>query len=227
MSSSDVLAAVSILGTRPGKIIAVGLNYRDHASESDATLPERPLLFAKWTSCLTGPGCPIRIPREIDQVDWEAELAVVIGTEARNVAAADALSYVRGYTCINDVSARRAQAQDGQWSRAKSFDTFGPLGPRLVPASDIPDPQNLRIQSRVNGVAMQDSTTAQMIFSVSRLIEFISHGIMLEPGDVIATGTPAGVGAFRPEPIFLKAGDRVEIEISGIGVLENVVRSED
>jgi 2-keto-4-pentenoate hydratase/2-oxohepta-3-ene-1,7-dioic acid hydratase in catechol pathway len=225
MFSSDVRAAINVLGHRPGKIIAVGLNYRDHASESEAKPPERPLLFAKWTSCLTGPGCPIRIPGGIDQVDWEAELAVIIGAEARDVAAADALSYVRGYTCLNDVSARRAQVEDGQWSRAKSFDTFGPVGPRLVPASEIPDPQALEIRSRVNGELMQNSSTAHMIFPVATLIEYISHGITLEPGDVIATGTPSGVGAFRPDPIFLKPGDHVEVEIPGIGILDNVVEA--
>ncbi|MDT4915193.1 MAG: hypothetical protein QOC66_4321 [Pseudonocardiales bacterium] len=208
---------------RPGKIIAVGLNYRDHAAESAADLPASPILFAKWPSCLIPSGAEIRIPVGIDQVDWEAELGVVIGTRARGVSAGDALSYVRGYTCINDISARRAQVEDGQWTRAKSFDTFGPIGPRLVHPQEIGDPQNLEICSRVNGELMQHSNTANMIFSVARLIEYISHGITLEPGDIIATGTPSGVGAFRTEPIFLKPGDHVEIEIVGIGVLENTV----
>lgn len=223
MSSPEFRAAIDVLGERPGKIIAVGLNYHGHATESKVPEPARPLLFAKWTSCLSGPGCPIRIPPGIDQVDWEAELAVVIGTTAQNVSAADALAYVRGYTCLNDVSARRAQRDDGQWSRAKSFDTFGPVGPRLVPADQVPDPQNLAITTRVNGVVMQDSTTADMIFGVAELIEYISHGITLEPGDLIATGTPSGIGALRAEPIYLKPGDRVEIDIDSIGVLANVV----
>jgi 2-keto-4-pentenoate hydratase/2-oxohepta-3-ene-1,7-dioic acid hydratase in catechol pathway len=224
MSYDDDVAA--LLGGRPGKVVAVGLNYRDHATESAAQAPKAPLLFAKWPSCLVPSGAAIRIPVGIDQVDWEAELAVVIGTRARRVAAADALDYVRGYTCLNDVSARRAQSEDGQWSRAKSFDTFGPIGPRLVPAADIKDPQALDIRARVNGVRLQDSNTASMIFSVAELIEYISRGITLEPGDVIATGTPSGVGAFRPEPIFLKPGDHVEVEIAGIGVLANRVEAD-
>jgi 2,4-didehydro-3-deoxy-L-rhamnonate hydrolase len=221
---SDEIAA--LLGARPGKVIAVGLNYREHASESEAPAPRAPLLFAKWPSCLVPDGTAIRIPSGIDQVDWEAELAVVIGTRARRVPVADALSYVRGYTCLNDVSARRAQTEDGQWTRAKSFDTFGPIGPRLVPASEIGDPQKLDIRCRVNGELMQDSNTAYMIFSVAELIAYVSAGITLEPGDVIATGTPAGVGAFRPDPIFLNPGDLVEVEVAGIGVLSNRVEAE-
>jgi 2,4-diketo-3-deoxy-L-fuconate hydrolase len=208
---------------RPGKIIAVGLNYRDHADEATVAPPKSPILFAKWTSCLVGPDQPIVIPKGIDEVDWEAELAVIIGRTAQNVHVDDALDFVRGYTCMNDVSARRAQRDDGQWTRAKSFDTFGPIGPRVVPAQDIPDPQTLNIRARVNGRTMQDSNTSQMIFSVAHLIAFISAGITLEPGDVITTGTPNGVGAFRPTPIFLQAGDRVDVEIEGIGTLSNPV----
>jgi 2,4-didehydro-3-deoxy-L-rhamnonate hydrolase len=208
---------------RPGKIIAVGLNYRDHASEATVTPPASPILFAKWTTCLIGPDEPIVIPNGIDEVDWEAELAVVIGRTARNVHIDDALDFVRGYTCMNDVSARRAQRDDGQWTRAKSFDTFGPIGPRVVPAREIPDPQSLNIRARVNGQIMQDSNTSEMIFSVAHLIAFISAGITLEPGDVISTGTPNGVGAFRSTPIFLQPGDRVDVEIDGIGTLSNPV----
>jgi 2,4-didehydro-3-deoxy-L-rhamnonate hydrolase len=216
-------ASASLPVDRPGKIIAVGLNYREHAAESDADLPAAPLLFAKWPTCLIPSGAAIRIPAGIDQVDWEAELAVVIGTGGRNIPAADAPAHVRGYTCMNDVSARRAQAEDGQWTRAKSFDTFGPIGPRLVPAAEIGDPQGLRICSRLNGELMQDSSTAQMIFPVAALVEYISRGITLEPGDIIATGTPAGAGAFRPDPVFLSPGDTIEVEIAGIGVLVNPV----
>lgn len=210
---------------RPGKIIAVGLNYRDHVNESAVGEPESPVLFAKWPNCLIGPNVPIIIPPGIDQVDWEAELAVIIGREACNVSIDDALDFVRGYTCMNDVSARRAQLSDGQWSRAKSFDTFGPVGPRLVPAREIPDPQVLDIRTRVNGEVMQDSNTKHMIFSVAELISFISQGITLEPGDLISTGTPDGVGAFRPVPVFLQHGDVVEVEVDGIGTLVNPVRS--
>jgi 2,4-didehydro-3-deoxy-L-rhamnonate hydrolase len=211
---------------RPGKIIAVGLNYKDHASETDADPPKAPILFAKFPTALIGHGAAIQIPDGIDQVDWEAELAVVIGATARSVSVPDALAYVRGYACLNDVSARRAQAEDGQWTRAKSFDTFCPLGPRLVPAEEISDPQVLDIRSRVNGEVMQSGNTRNMIFSVAELIAYISHGITLEPGDIIATGTPSGVGAFRAKPIFLKPGDTVEIEIPEIGILSNPIESE-
>lgn len=210
---------------RPGKIIAVGLNYRDHVSESEVAEPQTPVLFTKWQNCLIGDGESIVIPPGIDQVDWEAELAVVIGRQAWNVSVDDALDFVRGYTCMNDVSARRAQLSEGQWSRAKSFDTFGPVGPRLVSASAIPDPQVLGIKTRVNGELMQDSNTKHMIFSVAELISFISHGITLEPGDLISTGTPDGVGAFRPTPRFLQDGDVVQIEVDGIGILTNPVRN--
>lgn len=209
---------------RPGKIIAVGLNYRDHVNESVVAEPKSPVLFAKWQTCLVGHQAPIVIPPGIDQVDWEAELAVVIGRVARNVTMDDALDFVLGYTCMNDISARRAQISDGQWSRAKSFDTFGPVGPRMVPASEIPDPQVLGIRTRVNGETMQDSNTRHMIFTVADLISFISHGITLEPGDLVSTGTPGGVGAFRSTPIYLKDGDVVEVEIDGIGILSNLVR---
>lgn len=212
--------------TQPGKIIAAGLNYRDHASESDVEAPQFPVLFAKWPSCLVPDGAPIRIPTGVDEVDWEAELAVVIGRTARNVPADEALSYVEGYTCMNDVSARRIQREDGQWSRAKSFDSFGPIGPRLVPAANIPDPQALKITARVNGELMQDSNTQHMIFSVAELIAYASTGTTLSPGDIISTGTPAGVGAFRAVPIFLNHGDVVEIEVDGIGVLTNPVEQE-
>ncbi len=210
---------------RPGKIFAVGLNYRDHVSEAAVAEPESPVLFTKWQNCLIGTNVPIVIPPGIDQVDWEAELAVIMGREARNVGVDDALDFVHGYTCMNDVSARRVQLAEGQWSRAKSFDTFGPVGPRLVPASEIPDPQVLDIRSRVNGEVMQDSNTKHMIFSVADLISFISHGITLEPGDLISTGTPGGVGSARPTPVFLRDGDVVEVEIDGIGSLVNQVRN--
>jgi 2,4-diketo-3-deoxy-L-fuconate hydrolase len=201
----------------------VGLNYRDHAGEATVAPPTSPILFAKWSTCLVAAGEPIVIPRGIDEVDWEAELAVIIGRRASNVSVDDALDFVSGYTCMNDVSARRAQREDGQWTRAKSFDTFGPIGPRVVPAADIPDPQVLSIRARVNGETMQDSNTSEMIFPVAELIAYISAGITLEPGDVITTGTPSGVGAFRPTPIFLQPGDVVDIEIEGIGILSNPV----
>jgi len=208
---------------RPGKIIAVGLNYRDHAAESDSPLPESPILFAKWPNCLVPDGAPVVLPAGVDQADYEAELAVVIGRRAERVREEDALDFVAGYLAMNDVSDRKAQAADGQWCRAKSYDTFGPCGPRLVPASEIPDPQALAITMDLNGVRMQDSTTANMIFGVRQLISFISQRITLEPGDVISTGTPDGVGAFRPEPVFLKPGDVMTVTIDGIGKLTNTV----
>ena len=210
---------------RPGKIIAVGLNYVDHASESAVAPPTTPITFAKYPTCLVGDGDVIVIPRGIEEVDWEAELAVVIGRTAKDVSVDDALDFVAGYTCMNDVSARRVQREDQQWSRAKSFDTFGPVGPRLVPAAEIPDPQALAIRSRVNGESMQDASTADMIFPVAELIARLSAGTTLEPGDIISTGTPSGVGAFRLTPVFLTDGDVVEVEVEGIGVLRNPVRA--
>lgn len=208
----------------PGKLIAVGLNYRDHAAESAVEAPSAPVIFAKWPTCLIAHDDPIVLPPGVAEVDWEAELAVVIGVTARDVAVADALSVVAGYTCLNDVSAREAQRDDGQWVRAKSFDSFGPIGPSVVPAAEIGDPQALRISCRVNGVTEQDASTADMIFPVAELISYISRSTTLTAGDIISTGTPSGVGAFRPEPVFLADGDVVEVEIEGIGVLRNPVR---
>ena len=211
---------------RPGKIVCIGLNYRDHAEEQGAALPERPLLFAKWPNTLIGPGDPIVIPPVTEQVDYEAELGVVIGSRVSRASAADALDAVAGYVCVNDVSARDLQFSDGQWTRGKSVDTFCPVGPHLVPAAEIPDPQALRIRALVNGEALQDSTTANMVFGVAELIAYITRSVTLEPGDLIATGTPAGVGAFRDPKVFLRPGDEVTIEIEGIGALTNPVRAE-
>lgn len=208
---------------RPGKVIAVGLNYRQHATEADVDVLPWPVTFAKFPSCLIGPGEPIELPPGLTTVDYEAELAVVIGQTARNVSLDDALDYVAGYTCLNDVTDRDTQTREGQWSRSKSFDTFGPVGPTVVPAAEIPDPQALAIRARLNGQLMQDASTSQMIHTVAGLIAFLSQGITLEPGDVIATGTPSGVGAFRDPPVYLKPGDQIDIEIEGIGVLSNPV----
>jgi 2-keto-4-pentenoate hydratase/2-oxohepta-3-ene-1,7-dioic acid hydratase in catechol pathway len=210
---------------RPGKIVCVGLNYRDHAAESNLPLPERPLLFAKWQTSLTGPGDPIVLPPVSNQVDYEAELGVVIGTRARGVSVDDALGVVAGYICVNDVSARDIQMSDGQWTRAKSFDTFCPVGPAIVPAAEIPDPQALAIRCLLNGELMQDSSTAEMVFSVAEIIAFVSEAITLEPGDLIATGTPAGVGMARNPQVFLADGDVVTVEIDGVGTLTNPVRA--
>ncbi len=208
---------------RPGKIVCIGLNYRDHAAEAEMELPERPLLFAKWPNTLIGQGEPIRLPRQSAEVDYEAELAVVIGRPASHISVADALDVVEGYLCLNDVSARDLQFADGQWTRGKSLDSFCPVGPVLVPASEVPDPQRLRLRCILNGEVVQDATTADMIFSVAELIAYISDGIALEPGDLIATGTPPGVGFVRTPPVFLAHGDEVTVEIDGIGTLTNPV----
>jgi 2-keto-4-pentenoate hydratase/2-oxohepta-3-ene-1,7-dioic acid hydratase in catechol pathway len=212
---------------RPQKIVCVGLNYRDHAEEQGTELPQAPLLFAKWPNTLIGPGEPIVIPPITGQVDYEAELGVVIGERVRGAAAENALEAVAGYVCLNDVSARDLQFSDGQWVRGKSLDTFCPVGPELVPASDVPDPQALAIRALVNGEALQDSSTSNMIFSVAEIIAHVSQAITLERGDLIATGTPAGVGAFREPQIWLQDGDEVTIEIERVGALTNPVRAAD
>jgi 2-keto-4-pentenoate hydratase/2-oxohepta-3-ene-1,7-dioic acid hydratase in catechol pathway len=211
---------------RPSKIVCVGLNYRDHAEEQRADLPSAPLLFAKWPNALIGPGEPIVIPRVTEQVDYEAELGVVIGERIRGASVEHALEAVRGYLCLNDVSARDLQFSDGQWTRGKSLDTFCPVGPRLVPKDEVPDPQSLRIRCFLNGKAMQDSTTANMIFGVAEIVAYASAAMTLEPGDLIATGTPAGVGIFRDPPVLLGDGDEVTVEIDGLGALTNPVRAE-
>jgi 2-keto-4-pentenoate hydratase/2-oxohepta-3-ene-1,7-dioic acid hydratase in catechol pathway len=210
---------------RPEKIVCVGLNYRDHAEEQGTELPEAPLLFAKWPNTLIGPGVPIVIPPITKQVDYEAELGVVIGRRVRGTSAENALDAVAGYLCLNDVSARDLQFSDGQWVRGKSLDTFCPVGPHFVSADDVPDPQALSIRALVNGDVLQDSNTSNMIFSVAEIVAHVSQAITLEPGDLIATGTPAGVGAFRDPPIWLEPGDEVTIEIESIGALTNPVRN--
>jgi 2,4-didehydro-3-deoxy-L-rhamnonate hydrolase len=207
---------------RPEKIVCVGLNYRDHADEQGVPLPERPLLFAKWPNTLIGDGDAIRIPPISKQVDYEAELGVVIGRRASGVSLDDALSFVEGYVVANDVSGRDLQFADGQWVRGKSLDTFLPVG-ELVPAADVPDPQALSIRAVLNGETMQDSNTSNMIFGVAEVVAFVTEAITLEPGDLIITGTPAGVGAFRDPPVWLKPGDEITIEIAGVGSITNPV----
>jgi 2-keto-4-pentenoate hydratase/2-oxohepta-3-ene-1,7-dioic acid hydratase in catechol pathway len=206
----------------PQKIVCVGLNYRDHAEEQGVALPERPLLFAKWPNTLLENGAAIRIPPISKRVDYEAELGVVIGRRASGVAVDDALDFVAGYVVANDVSGRDLQFADGQWVRGKSLDTFLPIGD-LVPASAVPDPQALPIRAILNGEVMQDSNTANMVFGVAEIVSFISQAITLEPGDLIITGTPAGVGAFRDPPVWLKPGDEITIEIDGVGSISNPV----
>jgi 2,4-didehydro-3-deoxy-L-rhamnonate hydrolase len=207
---------------RPGKVVAIGRNYRAHAEEEGVDPPAAPLIFAKWPSSIVGSQEPIRWdPLLTQQVDYEAELAVVIGRTARRVSVDDALMYVLGYTALNDVSARDLQFSDGQWVRGKSLDTFCPMGPALVTADEIGDPQALAIACSVNGEFVQDAHTSQMYFGVAEVISYCSQAFTLEPGDVIATGTPSGVGVFRDPPRFLEDGDIVAVEIDGIGRLEN------
>jgi 2-keto-4-pentenoate hydratase/2-oxohepta-3-ene-1,7-dioic acid hydratase in catechol pathway len=208
---------------RPGKIVCVGLNYRDHAEEQGIALPEEPILFAKWQNTLIGPGDPIVIAPIVTKCDYEAELGVVIGASVRNVSAENALEAVAGYVCVNDVTARDLQFADGQWTRGKSPDTFCPVGPRLVPRDEIPDPQALWIRAVLNGEVMQDSSTSNMVFGVADLIAYITRVITLEPGDLIATGTPAGVGVFREPPVLMQPGDEITVEIEGLGALTNPV----
>jgi len=209
---------------RPGKIVAVGLNYSDHSMESGATAPPKsPILFAKFPNSIAGPEDAIVIPIGDPQVDYEAELAVVIGRKGKAIPADRAYDYVGGYMPLNDVSAREWQFGDKQWVRGKSPDTFCPTGPYLTTRDEVPDPHALSIFARVNGATLQSSNTSKMIFHLPQLIGFISASITLEPGDIIATGTPEGVGVFRKPPIFLKPGDVVEIEIEKLGVLRNPV----
>ena len=210
---------------RPGKVVGVGMNYRDHAAEARLDVPARPVFFGIWTSSLVGPGDAILLPSFSDEVDYEAELAVVIGERGRSVPVERALDVVAGYAPFNDVSARDLQFQDGQWTRAKSLDTFSPVG-SLVPASEVGDPQALRVRCLLNGEPLQDSSTSEMVFSVAELVSALSHGVTLEPGDLIATGTPAGVGFARRPPVYLRPGDEVTVEIERVGTLTNPVRAD-
>lgn len=208
----------------PGKIVAIGLNYMDHVRESGMEAPAAPLVFTKFTTSVIGPGEAIEIDPELTaRVDWEVELAVVIGARARDVPEARALDHVFGYTVANDVSARDVQFSDGQWVRGKSLDTFCPLGPVVVARDEVPDPQALRVRTRVNGRTVQDSSTAEMVFGVAELIAFCSRSFTLAPGDLLLTGTPWGCGEFMSPPQHLRPGDVVETEVGGIGTLTNPV----
>lgn len=202
-----------------GKLVCVGLNYSDHAAESGMAVPEEPVIFMKATSALTGPNDPVVLPSGSRKSDWEVELAIVMGRTARNVDEAEALSHVAGYTVMNDVSEREYQLErGGQWVKGKSFDTFAPLGPWLVTADEVADPQQLDLWLDLNGRRMQTGNTATMIFSVARIISYLSHVMTLLPGDVISTGTPPGVGlGQKPAPVFLTPGDRMELGIGGLG----------
>ncbi len=208
---------------RPPKIICIGLNYRNHARESGMAIPKSPIIFSKFATCVIGAGQPILLPAGSVQVDYEAELAFVVGRRAKNVKREEALNYVFGYTNFNDVSARDFQFADGQWQRGKSCDTFAPMGEFIATTDEIADPHNLRIQFRLNGETLQNSSTKELIFKIPELIEFLSASITLEPGDIVATGTPPGVGFARKPPVFMKDGDRGEVEIEGLGILSNPV----
>jgi 2-keto-4-pentenoate hydratase/2-oxohepta-3-ene-1,7-dioic acid hydratase in catechol pathway len=207
----------------PGKIVCVGLNYYDHADESGMPVPTEPLLFGKFPNTLVGPGEPIILPPTSEHVDGEAELAVVIGATAHDVDCGDAMDYVFGFTVANDVSARDLQFGDGQWFRGKGFDSFCPILPQIVPRGDVPDPHDLRVVQRVNDTVLQDGNTRDLIFDIPTLIAFASGVMTLDPGDLILTGTPPGVGYFRDPRIALRPGDTVEVEVEGIGKLANPV----
>jgi 2-keto-4-pentenoate hydratase/2-oxohepta-3-ene-1,7-dioic acid hydratase in catechol pathway len=218
LDSIDFLPAVY-----PGKILAIGRNYAEHAAEGGADLPKAPLLFNKLPNALNAHEKPIVLPSISTQVDFEAELAVIIGRRAKQVSEAEALGHVFGYSLINDVSARDLQYGDKQWTRGKGLDTFAPLGPFITTRDEIENVQSLKIEGLLNGDVMQSSNTAKMIFSVAHLVSYLSQGITLEPGDVIASGTPDGVGAFRKPPVWLKDGDVFEVRIEKLGTLRNPI----
>ncbi len=213
---------------RPGKILCIGLNYRDHAEEVNMRIPERPILFSKYANTVVGPDDPVVLPTITDEVDFEAELAVVIGKHAKNVSEGEALDYVAGCTIVNDVSARDLQLRlgGGQWVLGKTLDTFAPMGPALVTLDEVGDPGDLDIAFCLNGQTMQNSNTRNLIFGIPRVISYLSQGITLEPGDVIATGTPAGVGMNRNPPAYLKPGDVMEVQVERLGILRNPVVAE-
>jgi len=219
-SSVRILAPIA----SPQKIICLGLNFRDHAAEQNAPLPDEPIIFMKPHTAVIGPDEPIVKPAFVNELDYEAELAVIIGKKGKNIAVEDAKSHIFGYTCFNDVSARDIQFKDKQWTRGKSFDTFAPMGPCITTTDQIGDPNNLWIRTRVNGELRQNSSTRNMIFNVYQIVHELSRVMTLEPCDVIATGTPAGVAfAMKPKPKFLSTGDIVEIEIENVGALRNKV----
>ena len=223
-ASCEVVPPETRLGAplaRPSKIICIGLNFKDHAEESGMTPPTEPVVFFKATSAIVGPNDDLVLPRNAEKVDWEVELAVVVGKKASYVEEADAMDYVLGYCNINDVSARDFQFADGQWQRGKSCETFCPTGPFIATADEIEDPHNLRIQFRMNGNTLQDSSTKQLIFNIPQLIAYLSGFVTLEPGDLISTGTPPGVGFARKPPIYIQPGDVMEVEVEGLGILRN------
>jgi acylpyruvate hydrolase len=207
--------------SRPGKIIALGKNYLEHIKETGSTTPEFPVIFAKWPSCVIGPNDSIPIPKISDKIDWEVELAIVIGKVCKDVNENNALEYIAGYTIANDVTARDLQRGDGQWVRGKSLDGFCPMGPCIVTQDELGDAKGLRLFTKINGEIKQDSSTSNLMFNVPQIIAHLSEAFTLEPGDVIITGTPSGVGFVRNPPEFLKPGDEIEQYIEKIGYLRN------
>ncbi|MFB3777762.1 MAG: fumarylacetoacetate hydrolase family protein [Bryobacteraceae bacterium] len=225
---AEPLASVRLLAPipRPPKFICIGLNYRDHAEETNMPIPTVPTVFNKFATAVTGPGEPIVLPKSSTRPDYEAELAFIIGKGGRHIAASDWREHVFGYTIVNDVSARDYQMATSQWLMGKTFDTFAPMGPGLVTADEIPDPHRLDISLTLNGEVMQNSNTRNLIFRVPELVEFLSRVFTLEPGDVVSTGTPGGVGFARKPPVYLKPGDEVVVRAQGIGELRNPVIGE-
>ncbi len=211
---------------RPAKFIAIGLNYADHAAETGSPIPKEPVVFNKWTSCIVGPNDDVMLPKGSVKSDWECELGVVIGTQARSVSKKDALKHVAGYCVVNDVSEREFQMERGPtWDKGKGFDTFGPIGPWLVTADEVGNPQKLAMWLDVNGKRMQNGSTKTMIFNIATLIEYCSKLMTLEPGDIITTGMPPGVGlGVKPNPVFLKPGDVMTLGIEGLGEQRRVVK---
>src|SRR5690625_1692285 len=205
----------------PGKVVCIGINYMDHCREQNVEPPKTPLLFSKWSSCVIGHEENIILPKESKQVDFEAELGVIIGKKGKHISEENVFDHIFGYVIVNDVSARDVQFSDGQWVRGKSFDTFAPSGPYLVTADEIKDPHNLAIRCTVNDQVLQDSNTKEMIFNINEIVAYLSKGFTFEPGDLLSTGTPHGVGVFREPQVFLEDGDEVVIEIEGLGTLKN------
>jgi 2-keto-4-pentenoate hydratase/2-oxohepta-3-ene-1,7-dioic acid hydratase in catechol pathway len=206
---------------RPGKFVCVGNNYMDHCREQNVEPPKKPMIFSKWSSCIVGPEESIILPKESSQVDYEAELGVVLQKGGKYILENEVMDHIFGYVIVNDISARDVQFADVQWVRGKSFDTFAPCGPYLVTAEEIIDPQNLSIKTYKNGVTLQDSNTKEMIFIIPYIISYLSQGFTFDAGDLIATGTPHGVGVFRNPQVFLEDGDEITVEIEGLGVLRN------
>jgi len=222
LNDVDLLAPIP----RPSKLICIGLNYRDHAIESNMAIPKIPTVFCKFATAIVGPGVPVVLPRISTQPDYEAEFAFVIGKGGRYIKAADWQQHVAGYTIINDVSARDIQLATSQWVMGKTFDTFAPMGPYVTTADEIADPHNLRISLTLNGQMVQNSNTQELIFKLPELVEYLSSVMTLETGDIVSTGTPAGVGFARKPPIYLKAGDQMVVRVEGLGELKNPVVSE-